>query len=85
MAPSLCRSFFAGRAFEIVCPKAQTHYTALIFRDSYFQGVQSYVSSYFQRSIFVWKDATPVLFEFFVGRRRPDVVIEEQVEHTLYD
>lgn len=57
--------------------------TALIFRDSFFTGLQPYMSHYFSKSLYVWKNPNFIEFEQYIKRYSPDIVIEERVERDL--
>ncbi len=56
---------------------------ALIFRDSFFDALQAYISQYFSKSIFVWMWPDSNLLKQYVERYQPDIVIEERVERSL--
>ncbi len=57
--------------------------TLLVFRDSFFEALRPYVSTYFDRAVFVDHRAEPELLKRLVARYRPDVVVEEWVERLL--
>jgi len=55
----------------------------LVFRDSFFDALQPYVSSYFAHAVYVDHRIDPELLRRLVARYRPDVVVEEWVERLL--
>lgn len=69
------------RMWETVCRGGVG--TALIFRDSFFDALQPFVSTYFERVIYVDHRSEPALMAALVERHRPQVVIEEWVERLL--
>jgi len=56
---------------------------ALIFRDSFFEAVEPYLSENFKEVIYLWKDYDPKNVEELLSTFKPDIVIEERGERTL--
>jgi alginate O-acetyltransferase complex protein AlgJ len=56
---------------------------ALIFRDSFFEALQPYISQYFAKTFYVWKYADFNQLEKYLEYNHPDIVIEERVERSL--
>ncbi len=69
------------RTWETVCGGGSG--TALIFRDSFFDALEPYFSTYFDRVVYVDKRVEPALLRALVARHRPQVVVEEWVERLL--
>ena len=55
----------------------------LIFRDSFFETLQPYISQYFSNSYYIWTYPNFDAFEHFVESTSPSIVIEERVERHL--
>ncbi len=55
----------------------------LIFRDSFFTGLQAYISQYFQHSTFVWQKMTFSQSQRLIKQNKPDIVIEEWIDRYL--
>jgi alginate O-acetyltransferase complex protein AlgJ len=56
---------------------------ALVFRDSFFEAVEPYLSENFKEIIYLWKDYDPQNVEELISTFKPDIVIEETGERTL--
>ncbi len=56
---------------------------ALVFRDSFFEAVEPYLSENFKEVIYLWKDYDPKNVEELLSTFKPDIVIEERGERTL--
>jgi len=72
-------------------PKKATFYTdcrtnapkALIFRDSFFIGLQPYISQYLGKTLYVWEWPDLNLIQKNLEYNQADIVIEERVERHL--
>ena len=56
---------------------------ALVFRDSFFESLEPYVSENFETIIYLWKDYDQKNIEELLGVFKPDIVIEERGERQL--
>jgi alginate O-acetyltransferase complex protein AlgJ len=63
---------------------ANRQLTALIFRDSFFDSLESVVSENFRHTIYLWKTYDEKNIEEALKIRHIDVVIEEVVERSLF-
>ena len=69
------------KAFTTTCDSGEV--SALLFRDSFFQTMEPYVSRQFGRATFVWENMTTEALEAYVESEQPDIVIYEFVERNL--
>lgn len=56
---------------------------ALIFRDSFFTALKPYISRYFKRSTYIGEKTDYHLLVEYIGKEKPDIVIEELVERNF--
>jgi alginate O-acetyltransferase complex protein AlgJ len=56
---------------------------ALIFRDSFFEGLQPYISQYFSKSLYIWEYLDLDRLDKYITYNQPKIVIEERVERSL--
>jgi len=56
---------------------------ALVFRDSFFEAVEPYLSENFKEIIYLWKGYDPKNVEELISTFKPDIVIEETGQRTL--
>ncbi len=68
--------------FQVICPDAAGA-DAVIFRDSFYDILLPYMSSYFHRATYVWTRPDFASFQAYVEEMQPQVVIEERVERYL--
>jgi hypothetical protein len=57
--------------------------TALIFRDSFFIGLQPYISQYLGKTVYIWEWPDQSLIQKNLEYNQADIVIEERVERHL--
>lgn len=55
----------------------------VIFRDSFFTGLQPYISRQFYHSTYIWERMNPASLVEYVDKASPDIVIDEVVERAL--
>jgi hypothetical protein len=67
--------------YTLVCETQELN--AVIFRDSFFEALQPYISRQFYRSTYIYEKVNFESLIKFVEREKPDIVIEEVVERTL--
>jgi len=65
----------------VTCSEAQLK--AVIFRDSFFVGLEPYFSENFSRAVYLWKEYDQSNVEEIQKYFTPDIVIEEVVERIL--
>jgi hypothetical protein len=57
--------------------------TALIFRDSFFESLQPYISQHLSTTVFVWERPNNKKIAQFIKQYAPKIMIEERVERAL--
>ncbi len=70
------------RPFQTTCHGASAIH-AVIFHDSFFVALQPYVSTYFQRATYVWRQPDMAALQSYVEKYHPQVVIEQRAERYL--
>jgi alginate O-acetyltransferase complex protein AlgJ len=74
-------SEFTSKPQSIICRKSTLN--GIIFRDSFFDKLQSYFTRYFKLATYIRNQASISDFEHLIKEEKPDIVIEEIVERTL--
>jgi len=74
-------SEFTSKAQLIICEKSSL--TGVVFRDSFFDHLQSYFTRYFKAATYYRKQASMSDLERLVEEEKPEIVIEEIVERVL--
>ncbi len=57
---------------------------ALIFRDSFFNAIEPFLSENFNEAVYIWKPYDQKNVEEILNYFRPDIVIEERVERDFF-
>lgn len=63
------------------CPSGELR--ALVFRDSFFESLEPYLSENFREIIYLWKGYDQNNIEELLSLYKPDIVIEEKAERAL--
>ena len=68
-------------SFTTKCPQAELK--AVVFRDSFFVGLEPFFSENFAQAVYLWKSYEQVNIEEISAVFKPDIVIEEVVERNF--
>ncbi|AOJ67542.1 hypothetical protein WS83_06980 [Burkholderia sp. MSMB2042] len=68
--------------FATTCPGKSG--TVLVFRDSYFNSVIPYFSQNYGRVVYAWTIPNSDILAKMVAQEKPELVIEERVERSMY-
>jgi len=71
----------ARETHTMVCETKKLN--AVIFRDSFFNALQPYISRQFHRSTYIWGKMNYASLIKYVEQENPDIVIEEVIERSL--
>ncbi len=70
-------------SFTTQCPQAEL--SAVVFRDSFFAGLEPFFSENFAQAVYLWKAYDQSTIEELSAVFKPDIVIEEIVERNFFN